>query len=143
MDKTINESNANFEISLTMRLRELFCFGSLNEKEKFLMKIYRKSLNIINDKMDMVKYLKFINEYIHLKCILFKDAHSLCLNFIKKPKVHEKNRFIKINSKMVKQVKEITDYFSNVKEMTAKDRRIYTLLNKNVQKMIELSKNQN
>jgi hypothetical protein len=126
-----------FKVSMCMRLKYIMCPKQLSRKDGFFMKIYQKASNIINNKMDMINYLKFMKEYIHVKCLLFNDVHSLCLSFIQKPKVYEKNRFVKINSQSHKKLKDIITYFNSKKSLSKKDKEMFDLLSREVKKMIE------
>ena len=100
------------------------------------MKIYRKCEEIIIQEMDMMNYLKFINEFTHIKCILFNEIHSLCLSFMEKPKVYENNRFTKIKANNHKKVFDIFNHFKSKNEKTKEDIMIFELLSKSLKKMI-------
>jgi hypothetical protein len=128
-----------FEIlSITIFLKvKAFCFpNKLKNVEKFYMKLYTKSLAIINNNMDMINYLNFMQEFIHIKCLLFDDIQSLCLDFIRKPKIYEKNRFLKIHSHSYKKLKEIISYFRQNKQLSEMDEKIYDLLSDDVKNLI-------
>ena len=51
-----------FDVSIWLKLKDLCCKNTLSEKELFYMKIYRKCEEIIIQEMDIMNYLKFINE---------------------------------------------------------------------------------
>jgi len=129
-------SVVNFEVGVWLKFKNLICPKSLSSKESFYIKLYNRSLEIINSKMDMINYLKFMQEYIHVKCFLFNDLQSLCLGFIKKPKIFEKSRFVTINSKSHKQLKEIIQFFKEKKDLSQKDMKIYDLLSDEIKMMI-------
>ncbi len=78
-----------------------------------------------------------MQEYIHLKCLLFNDVQSLCLSFMKKHKVYEKNRFLKINSKSYKKLKEIILFYRDNKDLSPMDSKIYELLSDDVKDLIK------
>ncbi len=134
--QNFEKSIVNFDIGLCLMLKSIICPKSLSSKESFYMKLYNRSLEIINNKMDMINYLKFVHEYIHVKCFLFEDLQSLCLGFIKKPKIFEKSRFVTINSKSHKQLKQIIQFFKEKKELSKKDLKIYELLSDEIKLMI-------
>jgi hypothetical protein len=114
----------------------MICSKSLNKREIFSLKLFNRSLEIINSKMDMINYLKFVHEYIHVKCFLFDDLQSLCLGFIKKPKIFESNRFVTINAKSHKKLKEILKSFKIKNDLTQNDLKIYNLLSDEVKLLI-------
>ena len=113
------------------------CKKTLSAQELFYMKIYKICEEIFIRKMDMINYMKFIQEYTHVKCLLFNDIHSLCLSFIKKPKVYENNKFTKIESEDYKKVFDIINYFQSKNEKTKEDLLIFNLLSKTLKKIIK------
>jgi len=123
-------------ISIWLKIKALCCSSRLSKIDRFYMKLYNRSIDIINNNMDMINYLKFMQEYINLKCILFDDIQSLCLSFIRKPKVYEKNRFLKINSHSHKKLKEIILFFKEHNELGVLDEKIYDLLSDDVKNFI-------
>ena len=125
-----------FEVSIWLKFKNLCCKKTLSEKELFYMKIYKKSEKIFLREMDMINYLKFMQEYAQVKCILFNDIHSLCLSFIQKPKVYENNRFTKIQSNNHEKVYEIINHFKSKNEKSKEDLKIFELLSKTLKKMI-------
>jgi hypothetical protein len=136
--KWVEEREKTYEIlsiSLWLKCKNIFCFKSLSKLEKFYLKLYRRSEEIINYNMDMINYLKFMQEYIHLKCLLFNDFQSLCLSFIRKPKVYEKNRFLKINSHSYKKLKELIIYVKSHKNIM-KNEKIFSLISEDVKNLI-------
>ena len=109
---------------------------SLTEKEVFFMKMYEKSQNIINNKMDLINYLKFFDEHINIKSLIFNEVQSLCLNFIEKPKLYEKNQYNSIINSDNQSVKVIADYYVNKSFLSKIDKDILELLSKNIRNLI-------
>ena len=137
------EDNSEFlSIGVCLKIKSWLCESRLTEREKFLIKLYRKSQDIINSKMDMINYLKFLQEYNNVKCLQFNDVQSLCLGFTKKPKIYEKNIIIKINSKTYKNLKEIVAFFKYKKRLSEKDNKIYDLLAEDVKNLIKIIKSE-
>ena len=101
------------------------------------MKTLEKCQDLVIRKMDMINYLKFIQEYIHVKCILFEDVHSLCLSHIQKPKVYEENRFVKVNSDEYIKAMDIISFFKSRNVMTKVDDKMYEILSNDLKKMIK------
>ena len=126
-----------FNVSIWLKIRYLFCSKTLNDNELFSMKTLEKCEDIVIKKMDMISYLKFIQEYIHVKCILFEDVHSLCLSHIQKPKVYEDNRFVKVHSDEYIKAMDIISFFKSRNIMTKMDDKIYEILSKDLKKMIK------
>ena len=126
-----------FEVSIWSKLKHMLCKKTLSEKESFYMKIYKKCEEIIIREMDMINYLKFMQEYTHFKCILFNDIHSLCLSFMQKPKVYENNRFTKINSDNHKKVFDIFNHFKSKNQKSKEDLIIFEFLSKTLKKIIQ------
>ena len=137
-----SENNDNISeilsISLWLKIKFCICPRRINEKENFFIKLYEKSIEIINNKMDVIDYLNFRQEYTHLKCLLFDDVHSLCLSYLYKPKVYEKNIMTKIFSKDDKKLSEIINFFKNKTDFSEKDKRIYNILSEDVKCLIKI-----
>ena len=106
------------------------------------MKMYEKSISIINNKIDMINYLKFFDEHINIKCLLFNDVQSLCFSFTEKPKLYDKKKYKYLLNSDHESIKEIVDYFIKKKLLISKssDNRIFDLLNKNIKDLITKNK---
>jgi len=130
------KNTVHFDVRISLLLKNFCCPKSLDKREIFSLKLFNRSLEIINSKMDMINYLKFVQEYINVKCFLFDDLQSLCLDFIKKPKIFESNRFVIINAKAHKKLKEIIESFKKKKELTNHDLKIYDLLSDEIKLFI-------
>ena len=124
-----------FNVSIWWKLKFIFCKKTLNEKELFYMKIYKKCEEIIIHEMDIINYLKFMQEYTHVKCILFNEIHSLCLGFIQKPKVYENNKFTMIKADNHIKIFDIINYFKSKNEKTKQDLIIFELLSNTLKKI--------
>ena len=132
-----SENKGNIlSIGLCLKCRYFLCMKSLTNKEQLFMKLYNKSEEIINIKMDMINYLSSMQDFINVEYLLFNSIHSLCLGFIDKPKIYEKSLFTKTYGKKYKKLAEIVDYFENKKNLTFEDKRIYNLLSKQVKNFI-------
>ena len=104
------------------------------------MKMYDKSQTIINNKMDMINYLKFFEEHVNIKCLLFNDIQSLCLNFTKKQKLYEKNSFNKNINPDYENINEIVDYYVKNPILSKIDKDILELLPEKMQDFISKTK---
>jgi hypothetical protein len=130
------KNTVHFDIRISLLLKNVCCPKILNKREIFSVKLFNRSLEIVNNKMDMINYLKFVQEYINVKCFLFDELQSLSLDFIKKPKIFESNRFVIINAKAHKKLKEIIESFKSKKELTNNDLKIYDLLSDEIKLLI-------
>ena len=122
-----------------LKLKAFCCKKKLKEIEKFYMNLYKRSTEIINNNMDMINYLKFMQEYVNLKCLLFDDFQSLCMSFVRKPKIYEKNQFLKINSHSYKKLKELILLIRNKKDCGDLDEKIYDLISDEIKTFISNS----
>ena len=100
------------------------------------MKLYNKSEEIINIRMDIINYLAGMQDFVNVEYLLFNSIHSLCLGFFEKPKIYEKSLFTKNYGKKYKKLAEIIDYYDNKKILSIEDKRIYNLLSKQVKNLI-------
>ena len=123
-------------ISLWLMCKNLICNKLMKDNEIFFMKLFNKSQEIINTKMDMIHYLKNMQELINMKYLLFNDIHCLCLGFFKKPKIYEKNQFVKDYSRDYKKLAEIINYYEKKKNYTSIDLKIFDLLSDEIKSMI-------
>jgi hypothetical protein len=122
-----------------LKIKAFCCKNKLKEIEKFYIKLYKRSVEIIANNMDMINYLKFMQEYIYLKCLLFDDFQSLCMSFVRKPKIYEKNRFLKINSNSYKKLKEIIISLRKKTDYGDLDEKIYDLISDEIKSLISNS----
>ena len=109
----------------------------MTKKEKFLMKMFDKSQTIINNKMDMINYLRLHEEQINIKCLIFNDIQSICLNYTDRPKLYEKNHFNKIINPGHENINEIVDYYVKKSCLNKEDDDIFKLLSKTIQDNIK------
>ncbi len=140
--KLVEKRERNSEvlsISMWLKIKAVICPNKMTRIEIFYMKLYQRSLEIVCNNMDIINYMKFIHEYIHLKCLLFTDFQSLCFSFIRKPNIYEKNRFLKINSQSHKKLKEIMVLIRDMKEFGDLDKKIFDLQSNDVKGFISNS----
>ena len=125
-----------FSVSIWMTIKKTLCENNLSDREKFLMKIYENSQKFINNKMDVMNYLYFFQEFLNMKCLLFSHIQTLCLEFLEKPKLHEKSRFTKLNARNNKRMKEIIKYFLSKSDFSYDDSKFYDLLTPDIKEII-------
>ena len=128
--------NLKFSVSIWMTIKKTLCENNLSNREKFLMKIYENSQKFINNKMDVMNYLYFFQEFLNMKCLLFSHIQTLCLEFLEKPKLHEKSRFTKLNARNNKRMKEIIKYFLSKSDFSYDDSKFYDLLTPDIKEII-------
>ena len=126
-----------FSVSIWMTIKKTWCENNLSDREKFLMKIYENSQKFINNKMDVMNYLYFYQEYLNMKCLLFSHIQTLCLEFLEKPKLHEKSRFTKLNTGNNKRIKEIISYFLSKSDLSYEDSKFYDLLSPEIKSILK------
>ena len=94
-------------------LISFFCRSKSNKKQEFLLELFSKATEIINKKLDINFYLRFIEEYITLKELLLDEISNLCLTLSKKPKIYESNNFVNVNLSKSERLKRVISYFVN------------------------------
>jgi hypothetical protein len=99
--------------------------------------MFNKAHKIIEEKLDIHNYLKFINEYLYLKGILLNEVHSLSLNYMEKPNLLYKNKFNYLFIKEEKKIAQIVNYFRNKNNFTNNDEEIYNLLSNDLKELIK------
>jgi hypothetical protein len=112
------------------------CDNRLSVKEKFYINLYDKSQEFINNKMDVINYLSFIKEYTYLKCILFDDVPSMCLNLTKNPKLYENSRFTKLNKNNSEMIQKIVKFYVKNSNLTQQEKKLYELLSDEIKDLI-------
>ena len=127
-------------ISVFFVIKAFLCKGYLSKREDFFIKIFQKSKKIINNKLDVVNYLKFYQEYSMMKTIIFNDITNLCLTLLKKPNLYEKNTFSQIHLGKEERIKKVFDYFSQKDHYTANDYKLLEILSDNIKKIVKLYK---
>jgi hypothetical protein len=145
--KEIDRLNENseqqyiFRISYCLLFRNWCCSGTLSKKERFLIKMFRRSQEIVNKQMDVIDYLKFMNEYIFVKCLIFSYPQNLCLKFVEKPKLFERSRFIKLQdnsgNKSIKRKIDLIKYFRSQSQVTEKDKIFYEMVSQDIKTIIQ------
>ena len=127
-------------ISILKVLKAFLCRAYLSKRDDFFIKIYEKSKKIIIDKLDVVNYLKFYQEYSVMKTIIFNDITNLCLTLPKKPNLYENNSFSQIHLSKDERIKKVFDYFSLKDFYNSNDRKLLDVISQDVRKIIKLYK---
>jgi len=130
------ETREILSINILLKIKAFICPKKLNILERFYIKLYHKAIKIINYNMDMVNYLKFIQEYDLMKNLLFNDFQSVCFSFMRKPKIYEKISIPKMNYHLYKELKEIIIYLKENRFSGELDHKIYDLLSDDVKYFI-------
>ena len=116
-------------------LRMLCMYRISRKVDKLRIDYYAKARDIINEKLDISQYLKFVEEYVKLKEVLFDDVSNICLTLRIKPKINAHNNFMNIHLPKKERLERIlTYYLMNKKEI--EDDRFFTILPENIQKLI-------
>ena len=109
--KLIKDQKKKFK--LEPLLISFLCRSKSNKKQEFLLELFSKATEIINKKLDINGYLRFIEEYITLKELLLDEISNLCLTLSKKPKIYESNNFVNVNLSKSERLKRVISYFVN------------------------------
>ena len=75
--------------------------------EKFELGFYLNDKEIIIEKFDIVQYLKFYEDYISVKELLFDDMSNLCLTLRNRPKIYENNNFVNVHLRKTERLKKV------------------------------------
>ena len=133
--------NFLFDISFCLLFKYRLCPGRLSKNEGFLMNLFIKSRNIIDKKMDVVEYLKFVFEYVNLKYVLFSDINSLCLQFANKPNLMQNSRLDIFCQKKIAKTEDIVRYFTKkVGELSEEEKKLYEILSDDIKELIKAFK---
>ena len=107
-----------------------------NKREEIIFKLYVKARDIINEKLDIVQYLKFFEEYIALKSILINEFSNLSLTLRNKPKLYEDNNFNNLHLSKIERLKKLINIYT-----VNRNSRFYDILDDQIK--IALEKNFN
>ena len=110
-----------------------------NKREEIIFKLYVKARDIINEKLDIVQYLKFFEEYIALKSILINEFSNLSLTLRNKPKLYEDNNFNNLHLSKIERLKKLINIYTVNRNKN--DSRFYDILDDQIK--IALEKNFN
>ena len=83
----------------------------INEKQKILFELYSKADKIIEEKLDILEYLKFFEEYVLLKQILLDEFSNLSLTLRNRPKLYENNNFVKVHLPKTERLKRLIELY--------------------------------
>ena len=112
------------------------CKCTKDKKEDFLSQLFSKAREIVKKKIDITYYLKFIEEFIFIKELLFDDISNLCLTLRKRPKIYERNNFVTVNLSKSERLKKVINYFvMNQNRIT--NNQFYEILDDNIKKIIK------
>lgn len=109
-----NEKKLNFGIGLV--LKNFLCKSYLTPKQEEKMKLYYFSKKYLKDRLDITFYLKTLSTLDRIKLFLFNHYQNLCLDFIKKPNLHNKEELetldFDISQNHNKNANKVVDYFN-------------------------------
>ena len=63
----------------------MICTRFLNEEESVNHKLFEKGRKILKEKMDIVSFMKSMEDMNEMKLVLFSKIQASCFNFIRKP----------------------------------------------------------
>ena len=114
LKKLLNDNKQKY--NLEPSIFGLFCRCKNNEKDEFLLEVFSKAKDIITKKLDIAEYLKFNEEYVALKALLFDEISNLCLTLRNRPKLYENNNFVNMNLTKSERLKRVINEFFEKKE---------------------------
>ena len=129
--KLLNDQKKKYKLDPSF-----ICKCTKDKKEEFLSQLYNKATEIVKKKLDITYYLKFIEEFIFIKELLFDDISNLCLTLRKRPKIYEMNNFVNVNLSKSERLKKVINYFIMDKNRIAKN-RFYEILDEDIKKIIK------
>ena len=129
--KLLNDQKKKYKLDPSF-----ICKCTKDKKEEFLSQLYNKATEIVKKKLDITYYLKFIEEFIFIKELLFDDISNLCLTLRKRPKIYEMNNFVNVNLSKSERLKKVINYFIMDKNRIAKN-RFFEILDEDIKKIIK------
>ena len=107
---------------------EIICKPKVNNlKEKILIELYSKAEKIIEEKLDILQYLKFFEEYVMLKQILLDEFSNLSLSLRNRPKLYENNNFVKVHLTKTERLKRLIELYAKNRNNYC-DSKIFNIL---------------
>lgn len=112
-----NGSNINF--GYWFKIKFLFCRNSLKKKDPHREKVFDILNSFLDERLDLISYLKYLNKIDKLKSIYFNQNQELAFDYEHKPSVFNLEEMgIFLRKKMANddpQIKEfILNYFNNL-----------------------------
>ena len=128
--KKLKEKKEKFHLNPSMF--EIICRPKFkNEREKIIIELYAKADKIIREKLDIIHYLKFFEEYVLLKEILLDDFSNLCLTLRNRTKLYENNNFVKVHLPKIERLKKLMDVYATNRN-TYSDSKILKILDEDI-----------
>ena len=107
----MKEKKEKFHLNPSMF--EIICRPKFkNEREKIIIELYAKADKIIREKLDIIHYLKFFEEYVLLKEILLDEFSNLSLTLRNRPKLYENNNFVKVHLPKTERLKKLIELYA-------------------------------
>ena len=119
---------------MNLSLFNIICKSKIeNKKEEILFQLYSKANEIIEEKLDIVGYLKFFEEYVLVKEILLDEFSNLCLTLRNRPKLFEKNNFVNVYSSKTERLKSLINHYTMKRNIFNDDSKIFKILDDQIQ----------
>ena len=126
LKKKLKKNNQKFYLNPS--IFEIICKPKVNNlKEKILIELYSKAEKIIEEKLDILQYLKFFEEYVMLKQILLDEFSNLSLSLRNRPKLYENNNFVKVHLPKTERLKRLIELYAKNRNNYC-DSKIFNIL---------------
>jgi hypothetical protein len=135
----IKKTSINFGIFFA--LKHTFClWKTKNEK----VKIFKFVRNYLSDRLDVLHYLKTLENVDRLKTILFNQHQNLSFEFLKTPNLYNKDELeslhLDLNTNCDKNFNNLVGYYSQQmknNEMTDTDEKLLNMINPDIKNLCQ------
>ncbi len=101
------------------------------------MKLYENAQQYINNKMDVINYLSFIQEFMYLKCFMFDEITAICLGLTKNPKLYDYSKFHRLNKDNKETIEKIVKFYViNNQNLSQQEKKVYDILADDIKDLI-------
>ena len=109
-----SEESEKLKVGFCLMMKNTCCYKKVTSSEKFLLTLYYHSADILDERLDVVHYLKLIQEFNKVKSLTFKhEEENLAVSYLKKEKVMYN---IDYDSKIYDDVKKIKDFYAKASQ---------------------------
>jgi len=124
------------KIGMCFILKTICCQRFMSEKEQRLNELYKLSLKVFSDQLDITNYIKTINQLQSFKSIILNKYQNLSLNYLKKAnlfnptdvnnlsKEYEILGNTELNEAKIESIISIITYFKNLIELKDNNNQI-------------------
>jgi hypothetical protein len=132
-----NRPKNTIEFGLYYSLKYTFCFWRKSTKEK--ARIFRFLQNYLNERLDVIYYLRTLEILDRMKKILFNRHQNLSLDFLKTPNLYDQKELdsfdLDLNRNIDKKFNDLVLYYSQKiknKELNEVDEKLLNMINPDI-----------